>query len=347
MRAGTVVRRLRLATGLVLFAYLVTHYANHALGLVSLAAMEAGRRWFAWLWDGWPGGLLLGGALTLHLVLALWALYVRRSLGGMRRWEAGQLLLGLAVPPLLAIHLLGTKVAALLFGTDPLYAYLLLVLWVYSPWIGLQQAVLVLVAWCHGCLGLHFWLRIRPWYGRVRLLLFSVALLLPVLALLGFAEAGREVARLNLDPAWRDQAAAAIHFPTADQVALVYRLQAWCLWGFGALVAAVLAARLVRDRLVRRAAIVVAYPDGRKVEVPRGTTILEASRIGGIPHASVCGGRGRCSTCRVRIAAGLAHLPPVSPEERRVLDRVGAPPNVRLASRIEVPRWISTLRSSG
>lgn len=37
------VRRIRLWSGLVLFAYVGTHLANHALGLVSLAAMEGGR----------------------------------------------------------------------------------------------------------------------------------------------------------------------------------------------------------------------------------------------------------------------------------------------------------------
>jgi adenylate cyclase len=331
MRASTVVRRLRLATGLVLFAYLVTHYLNHALGLVSLAAMEEGRRWFALLWDGRLGSVLLLGSLLVHLGLALWAVYARRSLLRMRPWEASQLILGLAVPPLLAIHLLGTKISALAFGTEPLYAYILLVLWVFSPWIGVQQAILVLVAWTHGVIGLHFWLRIRPWYPRGRLLLFAGALLLPMLALLGFAEAGREVARLYRDPAWFEQAKAAIRFPDAAQVALLYGVQRWFLVGFAFLIAATLAARLVRDRLLRRGAIAIDYPEGRRVDVPRGTTILEASRIGGIPHASVCGGRGRCSTCRVRVTAGLTHLPPASAEEKRVLDRVGAAPNVRLA----------------
>ena len=64
---------------------------------------------------------------------------------------------------------------------------------------------------------------------------------------------------------------------------------------------------------------------------PWASPILDASRTAGIPHASVCGGRGRCSTCRVRISRGLAQLPPASDAERRVLARVGAPPDVRLA----------------
>jgi len=74
------------------------------------------------------------------------------------------------------------------------------------------------------------------------------------------------------------------------------------------------------------------YPDGKRISVVLGTTILEASRGAGIPHASVCGGRGRCSTCRVRIAGGgLEALTAPSEEESRVLGRIGASPNVRLA----------------
>ena len=45
----------------------------------------------------------------------------------------------------------------------------------------------------------------------------------------------------------------------------------------------------------------------------------------------MCGGRGRCSTCRVRVVSGEDGLSAASAEELRVLERVGAPPHVRLA----------------
>jgi adenylate cyclase len=45
----------------------------------------------------------------------------------------------------------------------------------------------------------------------------------------------------------------------------------------------------------------------------------------------VCGGRGRCSTCRVRIERGAEKLPAPREDEARLLRRVGAPPTVRLA----------------
>jgi adenylate cyclase len=70
-------------------------------------------------------------------------------------------------------------------------------------------------------------------------------------------------------------------------------------------------------------------------------TVLEVSRLAGIPHASVCGGRGRCSTCRVRVSRGFDGVPEPRPDEARVLERVGAPPNVRLACQLRPTRDVS------
>ena len=64
---------------------------------------------------------------------------------------------------------------------------MVLALWQLDPVAGLRQAVVLVVAWLHGCIGLHFWLRLRPWYPRYARTIYSGFLLLPVLALLGFA----------------------------------------------------------------------------------------------------------------------------------------------------------------
>ncbi len=107
--AAVPLRRVRLAAGLVLFAYLATHLLDHALGLLSLATMEAGRTWFLAFWRNPVGTLALYGALATHVGLAFWSLYQRRSLC-MPAWEATQLLLGLMIPPLLDLpgaHLAG------------------------------------------------------------------------------------------------------------------------------------------------------------------------------------------------------------------------------------------------
>jgi len=153
-----------LISGLVLFGYLLTHLVNHALGLVSLEALEAGRLAFLLLWRNPPMTLLLYGALTLHLSLAFWSLYRRRRLR-MPAWEASQLVLGLAIPPLLVLHILGTRYAHEILGVEDSYAYVILAIFVFSPLMGVKQAAVLLIAWLHACVGLHFWLRIRPWYA--------------------------------------------------------------------------------------------------------------------------------------------------------------------------------------
>jgi adenylate cyclase len=65
-----------------------------------------------------------------------------------------------------------------------------------------------------------------------------------------------------------------------------------------------------------------------------GATVLEALRENGIPHASVCGGRARCTTCRILVTKGLDRLPEPSGLEARALARIGATPGMRLACQI-------------
>jgi len=75
----------------------------------------------------------------------------------------------------------------------------------------------------------------------------------------------------------------------------------------------------------------ITYLDGPTVRVPAGATLLEVSRSLGIPHASVCGGRARCSTCRVRVIAHSLPLPPLGEAEARTLRAIGATADIRLA----------------
>ena len=333
-RADLVMRRLRSASGLVLFSYVLTHLLNHALGLISLSAQEAGLVWFTAFWRNPLATTALYGAFLTHITLAFVKLYQRRSLR-MPAWEATQLLLGLAVPPLLIEHVLGTRLAYELLNLHDNYFYVQLVLWKLAPELGVMQVAVLIVAWTHGCIGLHFWLRIRPWYRRRMVYLYAFALLVPFLALLGFVEASREVAAISEDPPRYQAALRAINLPTAAAAAVIYNVRDALICGFAVVIAGVLAARLLRARLEwRRGMVRVNYSSGRRVEFPHGASLLEISRASGVPHASVCGGRGRCSTCRVRITQGIEHQPAPSREELRVLQRVGAAPNVRLACQL-------------
>jgi adenylate cyclase len=327
-------RRLRLLTGLILFAYVTTHFINHALGLVSLDAMEAGRYWFLGFWRSSVGTVLLYGALLVHIGLAFLALYERRTLR-MPLWEAAQLALGLCIPPLLMGHVFGTRMTWELYGVEDAYSRLSLSLWALTPELGRKQVLTLVVVWSHAMIGLHANVKLRPWYPRAAPWLLAAAVLLPVLALLGFVNAGRQAAALARDPAlraellWRGRAPL-----TVEETARLRTLRDLTLTTYSALLGAVLVARGVRSAVQRRRGrIRVTYPDNRRVSVPVGLSVLEVSRLTGIPHASVCGGRGRCSTCRVRIRSAQSQPPP-DEGEARVLGRLGVPPDVRLACQL-------------
>jgi adenylate cyclase len=107
------------------------------------------------------------------------------------------------------------------------------------------------------------------------------------------------------------------------------------LWGYLGIIGCAFGARTVRNLTERRqrGLVTLAYPD-RLVKVPRGWSVLEASRAFHIRHASSCGGRARCSTCRIRITAGADSCPPPNAAERATLEHIKAEPDVRLACQL-------------
>ncbi|MBV8659715.1 MAG: adenylate/guanylate cyclase domain-containing protein [Burkholderiales bacterium] len=328
-------RHARLASGLIMLTYVACHLLNHALGLVSLAAMEAMLRVGTTFWKSTVGCTALYGALAIHFALALTALFQRRSLR-MSPADTAQMLLGFALPFLGAQHVVNTRVGGWLLGSDLNYAWEVYSYWVLNFSGGILQLTLLSCAWLHAMVGLHARLKLKPWYPQVKMPVFALALLWPVLAALGFAEAGHEVGRLATDPAWVAAARAAAHAPSMAEQQMLYRIRDGVWVAEIALILLVLAARWLRWHWQMRLGVVrVVYPDERVIEVPLGTSVLEASRIGGVAHASICGGRGRCSTCRVRVMEADCPLPEPTEHELKVLRRISAPPNVRLACQLK------------
>src|ERR1700738_4759562 len=326
------IRRLRLISGLVMLAYVTMHLANHAVGLISLKAMEDVLWYIFRIWTNRPAQLLLYSSFLVHYAVALYALWQRRTLR-LRLSELSQIVLGFAIPLLLVRHVVATRISDSFFHTDVgYYAYLLWVYFVRSPDHGFVQMLVLVVAWDHAMIGLHFWLRVRPWYARLRPAALVVAVLVPVLSRLAAIEAGRQVIALAADPAWPREAFTP---PSAETERALETITEILSWFFAGVVAAVLLARLARCAWRRRRGLVrIGYPDGRVVEVTPGTSVLEASRLAGIPHASVCGGRGRCSTCRVRVRGEIRSIDPPAEDELRVLRRIGATSSVRLACQL-------------
>lgn len=336
MRANHLLRNVRLVSGLVLLAFVVGHLANLCIGLRSLAAMEEWRATLVGPWQFPAGRMLLGGAALVHAALGLYAMAARRSLS-MSRTDVVQLVLGVMTPPLLLNHVLMTAVASELASDyEPSYGLLLAVYWSIAPAYAFQQLFAVVFVWIHAALGLYSWLVLKPVWKRVGGVVLPVLFAIPIAALLGFAESGKEVvAKLASDAEWRatiDGSAAQIAEVRArldgiwSSVMVVYASLALLAIG-------VLTWRCLRDRMTR---VTVGYDGGIVAQGRRGLSVLELSRMNEVPHADVCSGRGRCGTCRIHVEAGGSQLSPPDDLEARTLERVHAAPGDRLACQARV-----------
>lgn len=349
-------RSLRLFSGLVLAVFITVHLINHALGVISVDAQEAMRRVVSPVWRSLPGTVVLYAALIGHALLGLYALWRRETLR-MPLWEFAQLALGLAVPLLLIPHVFGSRVAASMLGVDTTYEVVVRSL-SSAPEIALRQTVLVAIVWSHLVVGLHHWLRLKPRYRRWVAVAYPAAILVPTLALLGFwgasvelrsaagagaqdaPRAGQGVAHDDYGNPYAGAGPAA----AADQAGQRERLEQIkdsTTAAFIGLLALVLVARPARRLLrERRGTYRLLHSSGRSVTAPIGQSLLETLREAGIPHASVCGGRARCTTCRVRVGRGPVPLPPPSALETHALQRIDAAPDVRLACQLRPQRDI-------
>jgi len=255
----------------------------------------------------------------------------------MSRTDVAQLVLGLLTPPLLLNHVVVTYMADQVTPDfDSAYGMMLAIYWKFSPGYAFQQLFVVVIVWVHGALGLYSWLVLKPAWRRIGGFVLPVLFAVPILALVGFAESGKEVLeRLANDASWQAH--------ITDNIGRIVKVtsqldafQARVLAVYGGLLLlamGVLAARMLRDRMTP---VRISYDGGLAAQGRRGLSILELSRLNDIAHAHVCSARGRCGTCRVHVEAGAQSLSPPNDIEHATLARVHASGGDRLACQARV-----------
>ncbi len=350
-------QRLQIISGLILFTFVLFHFTNHALGLVSLDLMLSFQKFRQFFSRSLIGSVILGAALLTHMGLVLYRLAMRSSLK-LPLWDWTRILLGLSIPILLIPHIVNTRGVNLLKGVNDDYLYVLPNIWPDLSW---DQSILLLIVWIHASIGLHYWLRANDWYRRAFMPLFALAIAIPILALAGFSVAGPEakeraiakfVAELQAqakadseakaqppnpygaDAAEKTSEAAAVEKSWIGTLTPA-RLEDHSRLIFYIFLFSTLSVFSIRY-LIRKFGehIEIDYKSVRKLRIPKGATLLEISRTNNIPHASQCGGRARCSTCRVRILSGADGLSSPGKDEAATLARIKAAPDVRLACQI-------------
>ena len=370
---GSIEQKVRLITGLILFTFALTHFLNHALGLYSIEVMQIAEKWRFAVTRTLFGSVVLGGAAIIHILLGLKKLAFRSTLK-MPFWEAAQVCLGLLIPLLLIPHLVAMRFSYELFGTNTTYLTTLLKVWRGFP---IQQSVLLLIVWMHACIGLHFWLRLSKWYEKLFQLMFALAVIIPLAGIAGYAvssrvleekiairqlenslpdessgyssdygqsskETGNGYGYDNLEKGYDYASEGTSQIKPEQVIAQWTDAIEYTFWALLGLCAIIYASRMAWHRYGGQ--LEIGYAQGPTIRARAGPTLLEISRMNGVPHASVCGGRGRCSTCRVRIEEGGDQLGPRNAVEERTLASVNAGPNDRLACQIRPNHKLSVIR---
>ncbi|WP_299647926.1 adenylate/guanylate cyclase domain-containing protein [uncultured Tateyamaria sp.] len=339
---GSWATKVRIVSGLILMLYLTLHILNLAVILISPTAFDAFQAARLWVIRSDPGTVIIMGAMLSHMVLSLGKVVVARTLR-MPLTDWVQISLGLLIPIMLVDHLIYTRAAHEMLGVTTMFGYVNRLIWGTAD--GWGQAALMIIAWVHGAIGLHMWLRLTAWWRAWVPWLIGVAVTLPILALVGFVTFARTIDGLLSNSQAEQVAHAAWNWPDAAGFAALATASTNMTYAVWAILGIAITAFLAR-RIIAAIArpIRIHYVDGPSVRAPRGQTILETSRTSAVAHTALCGGRGRCTTCRVIVEDGLDNLPAPSEAEARSLAAVGAPPNARLACQVRPTQSVRVFR---
>ena len=326
------IRRARMYSGLVIFLYVTVHLVNHSTGLISLEAMEGLRQRVSAFNRHIIVTVILYTALLVHALLGFQHLLTRRSFK-MSAKDWIQLVTSFILPLALLPHMLASSYAPRFKDTQANYK---LVLDGTLEDGGIYfMGLFVIFVWVHGIIGITSMVKFHPVYQKYKNAFLVISWLLPILAVLGAFTASKELATgIENNKISMAQVYAASNIGKDLEAELMQTSDMLMLNYLYVLLAVTLFVFVVHQLRKAFRKIKITYPNGKEVRVTKGTSILEASREHRIGHVSMCGGRGRCSTCRVRVMSDLEALPPRNGIERVVAERLSLQDNVRLACQL-------------
>lgn len=332
----TAISRLRGITGIVIFAYVVVHMSNHIVGLVSLSAADVMLDNVRWFWHLTFVAIILYASLFIHAGLGVLSTITKYSYR-IKFIDWVQIGTGLLIPWILIGHAFVGGYSTRFLGVKDSYELTTLATWVFDPVSVATLSFLLILAWGHGVIGVNNMLRFHASYQRIKPMLVIVVWLFPILSLLGFASAGKEIiAKVMLDSNVIGQVMMnaqlsmemAAYLTQVNTTALKY-------YPFGLALLIPIAFVLFRIRN-RKKDISITYPGNKIVHADPGISVLDASRQNNISHMSMCGGRGRCSTCRIRVMSDLTHLPERNGIEQNIAKKLNWDDSIRLACQLHI-----------
>ena len=333
--AALIVRRSRTISGCILFFYVFTHLLNHSLGLISIDTMEQGRAIFLRFWRHDVLFYVLYGALSIHFLLGVYALARRRSFR-MSRKEWIRNSCAVLIPFFLASHLSITLWGSRFLGLNDSYAFMIISTYIFDPFGYIILGLMLMLVWTHGSIGIIGLIEFREFYSKRRGLFQGLILGLPLIAYGGYIRASIELSEASQsNPITILELISNSNFTAEIGEKIVSLSDLLQFLVYPILLSLFVAFYFIRNLLEKRFnSIQVQYTDGTNINVSRGSSLLEASHKAGRYHESVCGGRGRCTTCRVRVTSSLGELPKPNKIEQSVINRLNFDQSLRLACQL-------------
>ena len=333
--AALIVRRSRTISGCILFFYVFTHLLNHSLGLISLDTMEQGRAIFLRFWRHDVLFYVLYGALSIHFLLGVYALARRRSFR-MSRKECIRNSCAVLIRFFLASHLSITLWGSRFLGLNDSYAFMIISTYIFDPFGYIILGLMLMLVWTHGSIGIIGLIEFREFYSKRRGLFQGLILGLPLIAYGGYIRASIELSEASQsNPITILELISNSNFTAEIGEKIVSLSDLLQFLVYPILLSLFVAFYFIRNLLEKRFnSIQVQYTDGTNINVSRGSSLLEASHKAGRYHESVCGGRGRCTTCRVRVTSSLGELPKPNKIEQSVINRLNFDQSLRLACQL-------------
>ena len=351
MDINFLIRQLRIYSGVILFVYALTHLLNHSFNIFSIELADHVREsYFHLVWKNPISTILLYGSLIIHILLGFYSILTKKSYKiTLREWL--QILFPVLALLLLLQHIAGGFILNKMFEVDLEYSLIYAILSSDPNEVVLGTilfTLMIIFIWSHGVIGIHGLLKFRSnFYQRYLFVFKFIYWFVPIAAILGFLSGMRQISFLAIIENLKGNENFIMSFfgvIPQDAFAYLMPVEPLVMNNYPVFVLAVLVLcilNFVRSKYFGR--VKISYPAGKEFSIPKGTTVLEASRLAGIPHVSVCGGKGRCTTCRVKIVSGLEGITKPNAHENKIIERLGFDSDVRLACQLKPTQNLSVL----
>jgi len=354
-------RKLRIFSGVILFAYVLMHLLNHSVNVISIEAADFIREnYFRVVWQNPIGLTFLYGSLIVHMILGFYSILIKKSFK-LKGIEWIQILFPVLALLLLLQHIAASFIITKIFGGEETYKMLFSAMHTEPDELivgGVLFSLMTIFIWVHGAIGINAFLKQQArhhnrfgFYLKYPFTFKFIFWFVPIVAVLGFLSGLREMSFLSylksLEKLGGDKNflfSNILEVVPEEALPVVMQIEPIVMNNYPLLVLVVILIatfNVVRAKYFGR--ILINYPGGIQVSIAKGTTVLEASRLAKIPHQSVCGGKGRCTTCRIKVLSHEGDIEKPSLHEIKAIERVGLDDNVRLACQLRPSNNMSVL----